>query len=211
MGLNSAVLTKMGDVVRLKGYSPNTLKTYRGWCEKYILWLKEKNGGKWLDPKDCGRAEIEPWLTELATHQNVAPNSQNSAFQSVLFLYREVIKKEIRDVDALRAKSPKHMPVYLSKGEVADLLSGMTGRNKLIVELLYGCGLRIGETLALRVKDIDFGNNQIHIFSGKGAKSRIVGMPKCLRGSLKQQVESARRMHAMDTENGCCRVEVPYS
>ncbi len=211
MALKSALLEQMAIVVRRKGYSRATLSTYRHWCEQFLRWLRDQNGGNWLNPTECDRAEVQQWLTELATIRNVSPTSQNVAFQSVLFLFREVIGKQIENVDALRAKTPKRLPTVLSVAEVSQLLANLSGQNKLIAQLLYGCGLRIGETLALRVKDIDFGNRQIFIRSGKGAKDRVVGMPRLLPNALRRQIESVERLHAEDTANGCARVELPYS
>ena len=160
MALKSARLDELDAVVRRKGYARNTAKTYRHWCAEFVRWLKHRHG-KWVNPKDSGREDVQEWLTTLATVRDVSPTTQNVAFQSVLFLFREVLRIQIEDVQALRAKRPKRIPTVLSVPEVSQLLAVLKGRNKLIAQLLYGCGLRIGEALALRVKDVNFGNRQI--------------------------------------------------
>jgi site-specific recombinase XerD len=75
--VKSQLLDRIDSVCRRKGYARTTAKTYRYWCGKFLLWLKASNGGTWQHPDKIGRAEIEQWLTHLATAQNVAPTSQN--------------------------------------------------------------------------------------------------------------------------------------
>lgn len=211
MPLKSALLDQIATVCRRKGYARSTAQTYRHHCEQYLLWLKATNGGAWRNPIDCDRLEIEGWLTYLATRRNVSPTSQNVAFQSILFLYREIIGRQIRDVDALRAKRPQRIPTVLSVGQVSQLLQQLHGTNRLIAQLLYGCGMRIGEAVALRIKDLNTDSRQIVIRAAKGAKDRAVGMPRQLVDKLARQIDDVRRLHAADVANGCNRVELPYS
>ena len=208
--MKSQLLDEIDIVCRRKGYSRNTAKTYRHWCAQYLLWLKAQNHSQWKHPKETGREHIESWLTQLATVRNVSPTSQNVAFQSVLFLFREILDRSVENVNALRAKRPQRIPTVLSVREVAQLMGGLSGQAKLIGQLLYGCGLRIGETLSLRVKDVDFDNRQITLRAAKGAKDRVVGMPRAVVKPLREQIERTRRFHAQDVGNGVNRVELPY-
>ena len=197
-------------VIRRKGYSPNTAKTYRHWCEQFLLWLKEKHG-RWVHPKESGREGLEEWLTELAVVRNVSPTSQNVALQAVLFLFREVIRQPLEGVDALRARRPQRVPSVLSVTEVSALFARMKGQNRLIAQLLYGSGLRMGEAVSLRLKDLDFDHRQIVVRAAKGAKDRVCQMPKRLIIDLRRQVESAEKFYRQDFANGVCRVALPYS
>lgn len=210
MAVKSALLDQMCDVVRRKGYSRETAKTYRHWCERYLQWLRDRSG-QWQHPNTTGRDDVQSWLTDLAIRANVSPTSQNVALQSVLFLFREVMRIDLKDIDALRSKRPKRLPTVLSVTEVSALLSSLTGVNRLIAQLLYGSGLRIGEAMSLRIKDIDIPQRQIILRGAKGAKDRSVPMAKRLIEALTRQIESAERWHKKDTEDGCCRVELPYS
>lgn len=210
MALKSALMDDIEIVCRRKGYSPKTAKTYRFYCEKYLLFLN-RIFHQWLHPKEANEEQVQAWLTELACVDNVSPTTQNVALQAVLFLYREILKIELKDIDALRAKRPKRLPTVLSKEEMQTLLGNLKGTNKLIASLLYGCGMRIGEAVSLRLKDLDFGQRQIMIRGAKGAKDRVVGMPQILIQPLKRQVESVRKLHADDSSQGCNRVELPYA
>ena len=107
--------------------------------------------------------------------RNVAAGTQNQAFNALLFLYREVLKIELKEVNAKRAKTKKTLPVVLSRDEIRNLFSYVkTGLPSLMLRLLYGCGLRVSEGLRLRIKDVDFENKCIWIRDGKGGKDRCL-------------------------------------
>jgi integrase len=80
--------------------------------------------------------------------------------------------------DYARPKRPARLPVVLSQGEVQRLLERMEGTNQLIARLLYGTGMRLMEAMRLRVKDVDFGRNQVVIRSGKGGQDRVTMLPE---------------------------------
>ncbi len=206
----SQIINDLHTRCRALGRSRNTAKTYATWCVNYIHWLRRDNGGHWRHPKDCGDVEVTRWLTEMATRHNYSQTSQNCALQGVLFLYKWVIGRELGNIDAVRAKRPKNIPAVMSQQEVAAVLSKLAGQQQLVGQLLYGCGMRIGEAVALRVKDIDFGNRQITIHAGKGNKSRVVGLPSAVEDKLRQQIEIVRTWHSKDVADGCNRVELPY-
>lgn len=202
------LLDQLTQKCRAKGYSPKTAETYRHWCAEFILWAHQR-AGQWAHPANLGRQEIEAYLTHLAVTRRVSPSTQNLAFQSILFLYREILGITIDGVDALRAKRPQRIPTVLSRQEVAELLQHLTGQPKLIAMLLYGCGLRIGEALHLRVKDVDFGNEQLLIRAAKGAKDRVVQLPQAVLPLLREQIAAAERWHSLDLKVGYARVALP--
>jgi integron integrase len=207
--LKSELLDEADRVMRRQGKARSTRKTYRTHLESLLKWAKWKFGD-WRHPKDFGRDGVERWLSDLANVKNVSPASQNVAFQAALFLFREVLQMPLENVDALRARRPQRLPVVLSVQEVRKILEGLRGRNLLIAKLLYGSGLRIGEALSLRLKDLDFDRRQITVRAAKGAKDRVVQMPRSIMDDLLHQVAAAKRLHASDTAKGCCRVDVPY-
>jgi len=195
---------------KVLGYSPKTFETYWHWMRLFLL--HERNlRGEWVHPTRLGREEIEGYLTHLAVKQNVSPNTQNLALQGILFLYRHVLKIEIEGVNALRAKKPTFIPTVLSVQEVSRVVAQLFGRNRLIAGLGYGCGMRIGEIFALRIKDIDESNGFIHIRQSKGAKDRIVQLPTSLIAPLRQQIKETERLYAIDMADGCARVPLPFA
>ena len=119
-----------------------------------------------------GKKEIEAFLTHLAVEQNVSPSTQNQAFNALIFLYEQVLEISLKNanISAFRAKEKIHIPVVLSKDEVKTILFYTSGVYQLMLSLLYGCGLRMSELLRLRVKDIDFGFNNIYVFDSKSQR-----------------------------------------
>lgn len=193
---------------RLKSDSKKTGETYRHWCADYLRYHRDRTGA-WVHPKEMGKVEIEQYLTQLATARHVAPSTQNLALQAILFLYRECLGVKIENVDALRSRRPQRIPTVLTRQEVAAVLENLTGPMKLIASLCYGCGCRIGEVLSLRLKDIDFSGGTIVIRHAKGAKDRVVPLPRAAVPLLREQFKLTERWHTLDTEAGCARVPLP--
>ena len=202
------LLEQLTQKCRQLGYSRKTGETYRHWCLEFLRFHRNRSGD-WIHPAKMGKVEVEQFLTWLAVKRNVSPTTQNVAFQSVLFMYRQLLGISIEGVDALRAKRPQRMPTVLSRQEVAELFRFLTGQSKLVAMLLYGCGMRIGEAISLRVKDIDFGNEQIVIRAAKGAKDRVVQLPQSAEPLLREQVAVAEKWNRLDIADGCARVPLP--
>jgi len=194
------------DKIRLKHYSYSTEKTYTHWIKHYIFFHNKKH------PVEMGKVEIESFLTFLATKKRVSPTTQNQAFSAILFLYREVLGVDIStwNIQALRAQERKHIPVVLTKEEVHKVLQNLDGIYKLIVTLMYGCGLRMSEVLNLRVKDIDFGFDKIYIWDSKSLKDRTVPLPITLKEELHMQVKKVHELHEKDLSDGYGSVYLPF-
>ncbi len=139
-----------------------------------------------------GPFEIDAFLNHLAVERQVSASTQNQAFAALLYLYQQVLNIDLPRIDSLRAKRPDRLPVVLSIGEVRAILDRMQGRERLMVELLYGTSMRLLECCRLRVKDVDFSRNQILIRDGKGEKDRDVPLPQRIKEALHRQVELVR-------------------
>ncbi len=146
------------DKIRFKHYSISTEKTYVFWIKHYIFFHQKRH------PIDLGKKEIEDFLTFLAVTKKVSPTTQNQAFSALLFLYREVLGVDIStwNVQALRAQQRKHIPTVLSKENVLHIIEQTEGVYRLMLSLMYGCGLRMSEVLNLRIKDIDMDVNKVY-------------------------------------------------
>ena len=114
-------------------------------------------------------------------------------------------------IHALRAKRAQHLPTVLSKIEVNQVLGGMQGLHQLMARLLYGCGLRLMESLRLRVKDIDFEQSQVVVHEGKGEKDRLTMLPISLMEPLTAQITFVAQQHTRDLTNGFGLVELPFA
>ncbi len=119
------LLDRVRDAIRLKHYALSTEKTYVSWIKRFILFHDKRH------PKDMGVPEIEAFLTHLAVDQHVAASTQNQALSALLFLYREVLKKDLEgSIDAIRAKRPKRLPTVLTKEEVRKVIGYLSGTHR---------------------------------------------------------------------------------
>ena len=202
----SKLLDDVRDVMRVKHYSYQTEKIYIYWIKKYIFFHKVTH------PAEMGAAEVQAFLTHLAVEKNVAASTQNQALSALLFLYREVLKVDLPWLDQFTpAKKSNRVPVVLTKEEVRIILAGLKDTNWLVASLLYGSGLRLIEALRLRVKDLDFGFNQIVVRDGKGGNDRFTILPTSLVQPLQDQLRFARNFHEQDLKRGLGRVEMPFA
>jgi len=206
MEIKKKLLDIVRDKIRFKHYSISTEKTYIHWIKHYILFHNKKH------PVEMGKGEIEEYLTHLAVDNRVAPTTQNQAFSALLFLYKEVLGIDMSEwnIQALRAQERKHIPIVLTKDEVLKVLINLNGIYKLVVTLMYGCGLRMSEVLNVRVKDIDFGFDKVYILDSKSLKDRTIPLPLKLKDELKVQVKRVEEIHKQDLENGFGSVYMPY-
>lgn len=200
------LLEQVKDRIRLKHYSYRTEDTYIQWIRRYILFHNKRH------PKEMGVPEIEAFLSHLAVNSQVSASTQNQALSAILFLYQQVLNQELDGrVNALRAKRPEHLPTVLTPEEVSAVLSQMSGVHRLIVQILYGSGLRQAECLELRIKDLDFQQSQIIVRSGKGGKDRLTPMPKKLIEPLQDHLRIVQRTHQQDLERGHGQIPLPFA
>jgi integron integrase len=159
-----------------------------------------------------GVPEIRQFLSNLATDLNVASSTQNVAFSALLFLYKDVLKKDLPLISGIeRSNRPKKLPVVFTPEEVNAVLGRLSGTYSIMANLLYGSGLRLMECVRLRVKDIDFHYNQITVRDGKGEKDRVTILPKALKGPLRRHLARVRLLHEEDLVEGFGEVYLPYA
>jgi integrase len=158
-----------------------------------------------------GKAEIEPFLTHLAVEGQVSASTQNQTLSALLFLYREVLNLDMEGIDAVRAKRPHYVPTVLTKEEAIAAIQQCGGIYQLVVKLLYGSGLRSIEGLRLRVKDVDFAQQQIVVRDGKGSKSRVTILPSSVAAELRDRLVGVQRQHHRDLSRGFGAVNLPFA
>ena len=198
------LLDQVRQAIRTRHYSPRTEQTYVGWIKRFIFFHNRRH------PAEMGEQEIARFLSSLASESYVSASTQNQALNAVLFLYREVLRKEIGYVNGVvRAKRPKRLPVVLTRQEVRSIFGCLDGSDWIMVMLLYGAGLRLMECLRLRVKDIDFNSNEIIVRAGKGDKDRHTMLPAAGKEPLAKHLDLIKRQHQRDLERGLGRVALP--
>ena len=200
------LLDRVREAIRRKHYSIRTEESYVAWIKRYILFHNKRH------PLEMGCAEIEAFLTHLAVAQKVAASTQNQALSALLFLYREVLQKNLEfPIDSVRAQRPKRLPTVLTKEEVRKVIRYLSGTHRLMAKLLYGSGLRLMECVRLRVKDIDFAQRQIIVRDGKGMEDRVTMLPASLVTPLKEHLQRVKRLHEEDLARGYGSVYLPFA
>lgn len=192
------------DKLRAGHYSRRTEEAYLGWVRRFIKFHGRRH------PRDLGEAEIAGFLAALAVEGKVAAATQNQALNALMFLYTHVLERKLGPLgEFARAVRPERLPVVLTPAEVRALLAAMEPANRLVAQLLYGCGLRLLEALRLRVKDVDFARLQITVRSGKGDKDRMTMLPVSVAEPLREHLEGVRRLHGEELAAGRGEVWLP--
>lgn len=201
MASPSPFLDSVRNKIRLKHYSIRT-----EWVKRFILFHGKRH------PAELGAPEVEAFLTHLAVDGNVSASTQDQARSALLFLYKQVLGKELPWLDNVeQAQKPRRLPTVLDKEEVFALLGELQGVHWLVATLLYGSGLRLMETLRLRVKDVDIKRGEILVREGKGFKDRVTMLPKVAVEALRGHLLQVKHLHAQDLQAGYGEVFLPYA
>ena len=198
------LLDQVRQAIRTRHYSYLTEKAYIHWIKRFIFFHNKRH------PLEMGEPEIARFLSSLASDSHVSASTQNQALNALLFLYHQVLEKEIGLIQGVvRANRPRRLPVVLTKEEVKNVLGCLSGIPWLMAMILYGAGLRLMECCRLRVKDIDFSRNQIVVRAGKGDKNRHTMLPAAVKEPLLQHLQAVKRQHEEDLRMGLGRVALP--
>jgi integron integrase len=192
----------MVKVLRLRHMSLNTEKTYITWSRHFQKYISKSTD-------DLSTADIRDYLSYLAAERKVAAATQNQALNAILFLYRHALHKKVDDLDAVRARKRRRLPVVFSIQEIASVFDNLSGMARLMAQLTYGCGLRLAECLSLRVHDIDMERGIVTVRSGKGDKDRTTIFPEKLKNDMVAHLENVRKLFDADRSQGVPGVYLP--
>ncbi len=198
------VFQQLKEEIRIRQYSPKTLKTYRIWIEQFRKFLNEK------PPSQVNVDDARRYLTHLATDLNVVASTQNQAFNALLFLYKHILKAnyDLKD-SVVRARRTRYIPVVLTREEVNRVIQKLDYPHRLALGVLYGCGLRLFECLNLRVGCINFEDKILTVHDGKGKKDRTLPLPEKLIPDLQKHMKNVYTLHRKDLEAGFNGVFMP--
>ena len=182
--------------IRLRGYSLRTEKTYIYWIKQFIFFNDKRH------PREMGAQEVKTFLSWLSVTRHVAVNTQKVALNALVFLYHKVLKQELGELGFQPARKQQRLPVVLTTEEVFKIIEQLSDRNKLIIQMLYGSGLRISECLRLRVQDICFSSLAVTVKDGKGNKDRVTLLSKQLVPALEEMIKVAIDVQKQDNANG---------
>ncbi|PQJ87528.1 integron integrase [Aliivibrio sifiae] len=191
--------------IRTRGLAYNTEKHYIYWISNFIRY---KN---YTSKDEIEAFDIPSYLEHLVVKQNVSPNTQKTALNALIFLCREFLQQSVDNLDFKRSKKATKLPTVFTHNEAISVINELKHPMKLIAQLMYGSGLRINETLRLRVNDINVDKKIITIKSGKGNKDRTSILPDSVINSIKTQLDFVKQQHKLDALNGNDEVYMPYA
>ena len=198
------VLDQLRERIRYLHYSIRTEEAYVHWVRSFIRFHGLQH------PVTMGGAEVEAFLSWLASTRNVAASTHKQALSALLFFFSKVLGVDLPWMKEIgRPRTKIRLPVVLSPEEVARIFCVLKGEHRLFAQLLYGTGMRINEGLQLRVKDVDFGLSTIIVREGKGGKDRAVMLPQRLVPGLRAQLARARMLWSADQDTGRGGVAMP--
>jgi integron integrase len=188
--LANEALKKMRESMMLQRKSRKTIKVYIAWAAKFMAFLQTQ-------PRGSSREDnIIAFLTRLATKDHVAASTQKQALCALVYLYKRALRIDLGDLSEFtRAAKYQYIPAVFSREEVQRVIDQLEGLGELWGKLMYGCGLRLGEVCALRVKDIDLDRRQVSVRQAKGNKDRTVPLPESLVEPLTKHLRRLRPMH----------------
>ena len=199
-------ITEMRNEIRRRGYAWKTETSYVTWVTRFFRYHKNE------DVESLDKNDVVEYLNYLVNERDVANSTHNQALCAIVFLFKNVLKKEVAGMDDLRYSKKAHrLPTVLSKEEVKEIISNMSGMPKLIAFLMYGTGMRISEAIRLRVQDVDFANSQIYVRNAKGLKDRTTLLPASLKKALMKQLARVKARHEVDVMKGQGRAPLPNS
>ena len=200
------LLDQVRALLRSKHYSRRTEQSYVDWITRYVRFHQLRH------PRELGATDIAAFLTHLAVDLEVAAATQNQARSALLFLYRQVLGIRMDSPrEIVAAKAPRRLPVVLTRDEVRAVLAHLDGIHLLMAQLLYGSGLRLMECVRLRVKDIEFAQQQLTVRDGKGMRDRMTMLPDSLAQPLHSHLGSVRHIYEDDLERGRSAVYLPFA
>jgi integron integrase len=200
------LLDRVRHAIRVRHYSRRTEDAYVGWIRRYIHFHDLRH------PAEMGATDVVAFLSDLAVNGQVSASTQNQALAALLFLYREVLGRDLQGLDnAVRARRPRYLPVVLTRAEVMAVFGELEGVHRLVATLLYGAGLRLLECLRVRVKDVDFARRQLTVREGKGTRDRATVLPEAAIPGLHAQLEAAHAVWAQDRRTGLAGVHIPHA
>jgi site-specific recombinase XerD len=191
--------------IRRRHYSIRTEESYLNWARRFVGFNQGAN------PAQLGAEHVAAYLNNLALSREVSASTQSQALSALVFLYGQVLGVELGQLAGLvAARKPRRLPSVLTRDEVKRLIAQVNEEPfRLMIQLMYGTGMRLMECVRLRVKDVDLNYSQIIVRDGKGGKDRVVPLPEKCKALLEVQIRNVLAQHQQDLLQGFGEVFLP--
>jgi integrase/recombinase XerD len=171
--------------LKLQNKSVNTIRHYEAAIAGFLEYFKDQ------DIANLSVTEIRDFILYYREKLHYSPAFQNQMVSALKLFYRIVYEREIIPSELPRPKKSRSLPRVISREEVETLIrKNKNEKHRLMLMLLYGCGLRLGEVVSLRLEDIDFFRHQITICNGKGRKDRNVNLTHVMSEHIRKYLDN---------------------
>lgn len=172
-------LRLLDEALTLRSLAPATREEYH----RYVRKLGERTG---CDPATLEEPQVRSHLLRMKEVQRYSASTMRSGCAALQFFFRHVVGRDWKLFDLVRCPDRKKLPAVLTREEVQRLLGAVRERRfSMILRLIYGCGLRVGEAVKLEVRDVQRGGTALFIREAKGGKDRLVPLPAALLAELR--------------------------
>jgi site-specific recombinase XerD len=171
-------LKSMQTELKVRNYSPRTIKNYGAAVSQYLHWLKKQ-------PSEKDVAEIKRFQLYLKETRKYSPRTVNLVTAAVQFFYIKVLNFKLPLETLPRMKTGRQLPKVYSEKDIEKILSSVDNpKHRLILMVAYACGLRLSELRYLRPEDIDLDRETILVRQGKGKKDRVVMLDPSIKAEI---------------------------
>lgn len=178
---NEKAFQDFQNILKLKAYSTNTMRTYSIEFAQLLTIIKHHKAEE-LTPE-----KLQSYFLYCINTLQLSENYLHSRINAIKFYYEQVLHREKMFIDIPRPKKPLLLPKALNTDEIKKIIEKTENiKHRLIIKLCYGMGLRVSEIVNLKIEDIDSKNMTVFISRGKGKKDRIVNLPKSLLDELRE-------------------------
>ncbi|MCL2683329.1 MAG: site-specific integrase [Bacteroidales bacterium] len=185
--INRHAIFKIVELLKLKGYSENTIKTYKNEFAQFLIALKNKH----VD--SCDEQKIRSYMLYCHEHLKLTENTLHSRLNALKFYFEQVLHRNKFFVNIPRPKKHSKLPKTIHQSDIKKMLKTTANlKHNTILKLCYGMGLRLSEIVNLKITDIDSKNMQVFIERGKGKIDRYVNLPQSILEQLRTYYKAYR-------------------
>jgi len=178
--VNHNAMNEMVKLLKLKGYSANTMKTYCNEFAQFLVALKNN------PVERCSSEKVRSYMLYCYEHLKLSENTLHSRLNALKFYFEQVLHREKFFVNIPRPKKHLILPKTIHQNEIKKMLAVTTNlKHNTMLKLCYGMGLRLSEIINLKITDIDSNNMQVFIEKSKGKKDRYVNLPQSILKQLR--------------------------
>ena len=196
--INQSAIQKMVELLKLKSYSENTVKTYRYEFAQFLIALKN-------NPVDeCDSQKVRSYMLYCYENLKLSENTLHSRLNALKFYFEQVLGREKFFVEIPRPKKHSSLPKTIHQSDIKKIFNSAKNlKHNTMLKLCYGMGLRVSEIVNLKITDIDSNNMQVLVERGKGKKDRYVNLPQSILEQLREYYKEFRpQKYLFEGQNG---------